>query len=154
MKKLQRVRTRRQLLRATAAGVLRATAVGAVSIPFLALARKSASAQGGNGQGGNGQGGNGQGGNGQGLRCFLKGTKISTPSGDRLVQDLRIGDEVQTLAGRKTIKWIGYNKFTKEEGRAWQDSVMPIRVALRSMIVHLTVISISRRYIASLSTRR
>src|SRR5215469_7915109 len=125
MKKLQRVRTRRQLLRATAAGVLRATAVGAVSIPFLALARKSASAQGGNGQGGNGQGGNGQG----GLKCFLKGTKISTPSGDRLVQDLRIGDEVQTLAGRKTIKWIGYNKFTKEEGRAWQDSVMPIRVA-------------------------
>jgi len=124
VKKLQRVRTRRQLLRATAAGVLRATAVGAVSIPFLALARKSAS-----GQGGNGQGGNGQGGNGQGLRCFLKGTKISTPSGDRLVQDLRIGDEVQTLAGRKTIKWIGYNKFTKEEGRAWQDSVMPIRVA-------------------------
>ena len=45
------------------------------------------------------------------------------------MQELRIGDEVQTLAGRKTIKWIGYNKFTKEEGRAWQDSVMPIRVA-------------------------
>src|SRR5262249_9776494 len=61
--------------------------------------------------------------------CLLKGTKISTPAGDRLVQDLQIGDEVQTLAGRKTIKWIGYNKFTKEEGRAWQHSVMPIRVA-------------------------
>jgi hypothetical protein len=44
------------------------------------------------------------------------------------VQELRIGDEVQTLAGRKTIKWIGYNKFTKEEGRTWQDGVMPIRV--------------------------
>jgi len=44
------------------------------------------------------------------------------------VQELRIGDEVQTLAGRKAIKWIGYNKFTKEEGRAWQDSVMPVRV--------------------------
>jgi len=58
----------------------------------------------------------------------LKGTKISTPSSDRLVQELQIGDEVHTLAGRKTIKWIGYNKFTKEEGRAWQDSVMPIRV--------------------------
>jgi hypothetical protein len=45
------------------------------------------------------------------------------------VQDLQIGDEVQTLAGSKTIKWIGYNKFTKKEGRAWQDSVMPICVA-------------------------
>ena len=117
MKNLQRVRTRRQLLRATA--------VSAASIPFLALFRNSALAQrpppsprspptpaprpGGS--------------------CLLKGTRISTPSGDRPVQELQIGDEVQTLAGRKTIKWIGYSKFTKEEGRAWQDSVMPIRVA-------------------------
>jgi Hint domain len=126
MKKLQRVRTRRQLLRATA--------VGAASIPFLALARKSASAQNNNNQGNNNQGNNNQGNNNQGNNnawrpCFLKGTKISTLSGDRLVQDLQIGDEVQTLAGRKTIKWIGYNKFTKEEGRAWHDNVMPIRVA-------------------------
>src|ERR1700738_5638491 len=127
MKKLQRVRTRRQLLRVTT--------VSAASIPFLALAIKSASAQ------------------TPTMApltppptplpptplppiptpthrsCLLKGTKISTPSGDRLVQDLQIGDEVQTLAGRKTIKWIGYNKFTKKEGRAWQDSVMPICVA-------------------------
>jgi hypothetical protein len=106
VKKVQRVRTRRQLLRATA--------VSAASIPFLALFRKSAlaaprpSSQ---------------------PRCLLKGTRISTPSGDRPVQELQIGDEVQTLAGRKKIKWIGYNKFTKEEGRAWQDNVMPIRVA-------------------------
>ena len=120
MKNLQRVRTRRQLLRVTA--------VGAASFPFLALAKRAESAQnqGGNSQGGNSQGGNSQGGNNH--SCFLKGTKISTPSGDRPVQELQIGDEVQTLAGRKTIKWIGYNKFTKEEGRAWQDGVMPIRV--------------------------
>jgi hypothetical protein len=118
MKNLQRVRTRRQLLRVTAA-------VGAASIPLLALSIKSASAQ-------------------QrtppspqppplppprpGSSCFLKGTKISTPSGNCLVEELQIGDEVQTLSGRKTIKWIGYNRFTKEEGRAWQDGVMPIRV--------------------------
>ena len=116
MKKLRRVRTRRQLLRATAVGAVRATDVAAASIPFVALARKSASAK--DNDGGHHHHG-----------CFLKGTKISTPSGDRLVQDLRIGDEVQTLAGRKTIKWIAYNKFTKEEGRAWHDNVMPIRVA-------------------------
>src|SRR5262245_37024443 len=61
--------------------------------------------------------------------CFLKGTKILTPSGNRLVEELQIGDEVQTLSGRKTIKWIGYNRFTKEKNRAWHDSVMPIRVA-------------------------
>jgi hypothetical protein len=64
-----------------------------------------------------------------GTSCLLKGTKISTSSGDRLVQELQIGDEVQTLTGPKTIKWIGYNKFTKEEGRAWQDSVLPIHLA-------------------------
>ena len=115
MKSLQHVRTRRQLLRVTT--------VSAASIPFLALARKSALAQNNNNQGNNNQGNN------QNHSCFLKGTKISTPSGDRLVQDLQIGDEVQTLAGPKTIKWIGYNKFTKKEGRAWQDSVMPICVA-------------------------
>ena len=45
MKKLQRVRTRRQLLRVTA--------VGAASFPFLALARKSASAQNNNNSNGN-----------------------------------------------------------------------------------------------------
>ena len=144
--KLQRVRTRRQLLRLTA--------VSAASFPFLALAQKTASAhpddnpgnhwgwdnQGGNSQGSNSQGSSGPSSSGPSSSgpssssrvgnnsCFLKGTKISTPSGDRLVQELRIGDEVQTLAGRKAIKWIGYNKFTKEEGRAWQDSIMPIRV--------------------------
>jgi hypothetical protein len=99
MKNLQRVRTRRQLLRVTA--------VGAASFPFLALARKSASAQSATPTAVPTR-----------RSCFLKGTKISTPSGDRLVQELQIGNEVQTLAGRKTIKWIGYNKFTKEEGRA------------------------------------
>jgi len=101
--------TRRQLFRVMAAG--------AASIPFLALAKKSSA---------------------QAIapsvrpspvHCLLKGTKISTPSGNRPVQELQIGDEVHTLSGPKAIKWIGYNKFTKEEGRPWQDSVMPIRVA-------------------------
>src|SRR3954470_21146780 len=78
MKNPQRVRTRRQLLRVTA--------VGAASFPFLALAKRAESAErlppeprsdpvpaprptSGS--------------------CFLKGTKISTPSGDRPVQELR-----------------------------------------------------------------
>jgi hypothetical protein len=101
----QHIGTRRQLFRVMAAG--------AASVPFLASVRKSESAPA----------------CAVGCACFLKGTKILTPSGDRLVQELQIGDEVRTLAGRRPIKWIGYNKFTKEEGRVWQDRVMPIRVA-------------------------
>jgi Hint domain len=27
------------------------------------------------------------------------------------------------------IKWVGYSKYTKDDGRPWQASVMPIRVA-------------------------
>src|SRR5258705_8483658 len=103
MTRVGHIGTRRQLFRVMA--------VGAATVPFLALSRSSASAK------------------HHGIACLLKGTKISTPSGDRPVQKLQIGDEVQTLTGRKTIKWIGYNNFTKEEGRAWQDGVMPIRVA-------------------------
>jgi hypothetical protein len=79
---LQRVRTRRQL---------RGTTVSVASIPLLALGKKAAPAQ--------NQGGNNR-------SCFLKGTKISTPSGDRLVQNLRIGDEVQTLADRKKLSGL------------------------------------------------
>jgi hypothetical protein len=111
MKNLQHVRTRRQLFRLTAAG--------AASIPLLALSRKSALSGNPNGTNQNHNPQN---------SCFLKGTKISTPSGGRPVQDLQIGDEVQTLSGLKPIKWIGYNKFTKEGSRAWRDTVMPIRV--------------------------
>jgi hypothetical protein len=96
MKKLQRVRTRRQLLRATA--------VSAASIPFLALAKKAASAE---NQGGN-QGGSNQ-------SCFLKGTKISTPSGDRLVQDLRIGDEVQTLPVAKKLSGLATTNSQRQK---------------------------------------
>jgi hypothetical protein len=79
---------------------------------------------------------------------LFSSTKILTPSGDHLVQD-RKSDEVWTLAGRKTIKWIGYNKF-KKEGRAWHDNGRSVWL-LRSMIVPLTVISISHRYIAFFS---
>jgi hypothetical protein len=100
--------TRRQLFRAIA--------LGAASIPF-ALTKKSA-ALGTFPKPAPGP-----------VHCLLKGTMVSTPTGYRPVQELQIGDEVHTLSGPKAVKWIGYHKFTKEEGRDWHDSVMPIRVA-------------------------
>lgn len=121
--------TRRQLFRTLVAG--------AAIVPAITLGKKAAAhpdpngPPGQNGQGHNGRGYNGRGYNGRGHdpHCLLKGTTIATPLGDRPVQDLQIGDEICTVAGPKTIKWIGYNKFTKETGRAWHRWVMPIRVA-------------------------
>jgi hypothetical protein len=40
--------------------------------------------------------------------CFLGGTQIATPDGERLVEDLAIGDHVRTADGRDVVvKWIG-----------------------------------------------
>jgi hypothetical protein len=119
MRRLGHIGTRRQLFRAVG--------LGAASIPF-ALAKKSA-AMGMFPQPAPPQPNPPGSGHPGPVHCLLKGTRISTSSGYRPVQDLHIGDEVHTLAGLRAIKWIGYNKFTKEEGKTWLDSVMPIRVA-------------------------
>jgi hypothetical protein len=61
--------------------------------------------------------------------CFLVGTKVSTPVGERPVEQLQIGDHVNTRNGPRPIKWIGYSKIQKKEGSAWNNSVVPIRIA-------------------------
>lgn len=45
--------------------------------------------------------------------CFLAGTRILTPSGEGLVQTLRVGDAVVTRAAlRRQIKWIGRRSYS------------------------------------------
>ena len=62
-------------------------------------------------------------------RLFLPGTRILTSRGEVPVEELRIGDLVVTVRGEsKPIKWVGRQSF-KKSGPAWQDSVMPIRIA-------------------------
>jgi hypothetical protein len=103
MMKRDDVGSRRQLFQAVLAGV--------AALPFAALAKS------------------GHAGNGNRVSCLLKGTRLSTAAGERAVEDLRIGDEVLTLSGPKTVRWIGYGKYTKDADRSWPASVMPVRVA-------------------------
>jgi hypothetical protein len=61
--------------------------------------------------------------------CFLKGTRISTTSGPRPVQELQIGEHISTFAGPKPIKWIGYRKFRRAHNKIWIAGVLPICIA-------------------------
>ena len=121
MKTFKQVRTRRQLFRTMAAG--------AASIPLLAVAGCNADAFDRRDNSWDNRWDDPHREPQRQTNCLLKGTRISTPSGYRPVQELQIGDEVDTLVGRKAIRWIGYNKFIKEHRKTWIDSVMPIRVA-------------------------
>jgi hypothetical protein len=110
-------RTRRNVL---AAGGLLAGA---------ALSQLGASkANAGNGNGNNGNG-NGNGG-GRGGACFLRGTCLLTPGGERNIEDLRIGDLLTTLNGEaKPIQWIGRRVYRRSTDSKHPDGVLPIRVA-------------------------
>ena len=51
--------------------------------------------------------------NAGGVICFTPGTRIETPDGPRLVEDLREGDRVQTKdSGAQDILWVGQRRMT------------------------------------------
>jgi hypothetical protein len=119
MKSLLSPRTRRHLFRLTAAA--------ATGIPLIGLA---GSAWAGENDHPDPNPGNDCKNDGTGPKCcFLNGTIISTPLGERRVEDLKIGDEIVTLNGVKSIRWIGHNRYKKQPGMDWIEAVKPIRVA-------------------------
>jgi hypothetical protein len=62
--------------------------------------------------------------------CFLKGTQIWTPHGERKVEDLRINDLVVTSSGEaKPIQWAWGRRFERQNGQKWAAEIAPIRVA-------------------------
>ncbi len=62
--------------------------------------------------------------------CFLKGTRIWTPHGERRVEDLRINDLVVTSSGEaKPIQWVGRLHYERQCGQKWAKGIPPIRVA-------------------------
>ncbi len=60
------------------------------------------------------------------IACFLQGTMISTPAGERAVEALQAGDLVTTLDGTaKPVKWIGHRSYEAEFG-ATEAFVRPV----------------------------
>ena len=49
------------------------------------------------------------------LVCFAGGTRILTPRGEVAVDDLRVGDRVQTTDGPKTLYWVGTRSVSAQE---------------------------------------
>jgi hypothetical protein len=66
----------------------------------------------------------------RGCACFLRGTRLLTPDGERKIEDLRIGDLVTTLSGEaKPIIWTGRRAYTRATESRYPKSVLPVRVA-------------------------
>ncbi len=63
--------------------------------------------------------------------CFLRGTMIRTPDGERAIESLSVGDEVVTVSGTaRPVKWIGRMSYARSAARAdWVRDVVPVRVA-------------------------
>ena len=83
----------------------------------------------GHGHGGDGGGSGGGNGGGGGVRCFLAGTRIQTPSGEVDVASLRIGDLVMTNSGTaQPIQRIETTVFPRLAKNDWPRDVLPVRV--------------------------
>ena len=62
------------------------------------------------------------------IMCFTRGTKLTTSTGDVAIEELQVGDLVQTLDhGLQPIQWIGTRKLGKAELLA-APNMVPIRV--------------------------
>lgn len=137
-------RARRHFLGAAAAVGARAAGIAAAAVAIASSpaqaggrnwGRRGGGSHGGAGGSGGGSGGSGGSGGGSGsgggggASCLLRGTSILTPTGERRVEEVRIGDLVETASGEaKPIIWIGRQTFKKSRA-SWNESVMPIRIS-------------------------
>ncbi|MGE0628996.1 MAG: Hint domain-containing protein [Hyphomicrobiaceae bacterium] len=84
---------------------------------------------GGSGNGGGGNGGNGGGSNSGGGHCFLRGTRILTPTGEVAVEQLKAGDLVTTQSGiAKQILGVVVQSRARLDGKSWPASALPVRI--------------------------
>lgn len=70
---------------------------------------------------------------GSGTTCFLRGTAIRTPKGETPIEDLKIGDLIETVRGTALpVKWIGRRSYRRST-QAWTENVMPVRIAKHAL---------------------
>lgn len=65
--------------------------------------------------------------------CFLRGTRILTPHGERSVEELSIGDVITTQRGDTTIKWIARREYRRSEDGGWSPEIAPVRLRRGSL---------------------
>ena len=63
-----------------------------------------------------------------GAECFVAGTLIMTPSGERSIEQLAIGDAVSTVSGTRRVIWIGRRRLDLRS-HPRPDQVQPVRIA-------------------------
>ncbi len=64
--------------------------------------------------------------------CFANGTMIATPSGERLVEELKVGDLVHTADGAiKPIRWIGKREISVAD-LIFKKELRPVCIAANS----------------------
>ncbi|MBP1882326.1 Hint domain-containing protein [Sinorhizobium mexicanum] len=122
-------RARRHFLGLAAAAGARIAAMGTLAVTTF-LPSSTAQAKPGNGP----KPGKGPGSSpGNGPKCLPRGTSIMTPTGEVRIEDLRIGDLVETVRGEAhAIKWIGRDLY-RLSGSRWNNSVMPIRICRHAL---------------------
>ena len=62
------------------------------------------------------------------IACYVQGTLIAIPGGERPIEDLRIGDPVCLVdGGTRRIKWIGRRRYTRADVTA-SPQLRPVRI--------------------------
>ncbi|WP_081954943.1 Hint domain-containing protein [Achromobacter sp. RTa] len=71
--------------------------------------------------------------------CYLRGTRIATVDGEKLVEDIQAGDRVITARGGvATVKWVGHRKLNSSRIKA-SDAIRayPVRFAAGSLALNV-----------------